>query len=126
MKIMEIEAGCREILAELSRIIVGKEDVLRQLLAGILANGHILIEDYPGLAKTLIARLFSEAMAHQLDVKSPGEKLLELSQHRRGRLALAFGEEMPDRAARPSQTRASSKKAGVTWRDTSAELSEPA
>src|SRR5438067_1101361 len=62
MKIIEIEACCREILSAISRIIVGKDDVLRQLLAGILANGHILIEDYPGLAKTLIARLLSEAL----------------------------------------------------------------
>src|SRR5437588_819349 len=61
MKIIEIEACCREIQSAISRIIVGKDDVLRQLLAGILANGHILIEDYPGLAKTLIARLLSEA-----------------------------------------------------------------
>jgi MoxR-like ATPase len=61
MKIAEVEAGCREVLDALSRIIVGKDDVLRRLLAGILANGHILIEDYPGLAKTLIARLLSEA-----------------------------------------------------------------
>ena len=36
---------------------VGKTDVLEQILAGVLANGHILIEDFPGLAKTLIARL---------------------------------------------------------------------
>ena len=35
---------------------------MRQVMAGILANGHILIEDYPGLAKTLIARLFSQAL----------------------------------------------------------------
>src|SRR5437763_2423622 len=62
MKIIEIEACCREILSAISRIIVGKDDVLRQLVAGILANGHILIEDYPGLAKTLIARLFGEAL----------------------------------------------------------------
>jgi MoxR-like ATPase len=62
MNIAEVEARCREILAALSRIIVGKDDVLRRVLAGILANGHILIEDYPGLAKTLIARLLSEAL----------------------------------------------------------------
>ena len=61
MKITEIEARCREALTALSRIIVGKDEVLQQMLAGILANGHILIEDYPGLAKTLIARLFGEA-----------------------------------------------------------------
>jgi MoxR-like ATPase len=62
MKISEVESRCRDILAALSQVIVGKDDVLRQLLAGILANGHILIEDFPGLAKTLIARLTSEAL----------------------------------------------------------------
>jgi MoxR-like ATPase len=62
MTVFEIEAHCRAVLDTLARIVVGKNDVLRQLLAGILANGHILIEDYPGLAKTLIARLLSEAL----------------------------------------------------------------
>ncbi|HEU0215107.1 MAG TPA: MoxR family ATPase [Stellaceae bacterium] len=62
MNIAEVEKGCRRVLDTLSQIIVGKDEVLRRLLAGILANGHILIEDYPGLAKTLIARLLSEAL----------------------------------------------------------------
>src|SRR5262249_7815125 len=48
--------------AALARVIVGKSDVLERILAGILANGHVLIEDYPGLAKTLIARLFAQAL----------------------------------------------------------------
>jgi MoxR-like ATPase len=61
VNIVEVEACSREILAALTRVIVGKDQVLRQLLAGMLANGHILIEDFPGLAKTLIARLFGEA-----------------------------------------------------------------
>jgi MoxR-like ATPase len=62
MKIADVEMRCREVLDALSQVIVGKDDVLRQLLAGLLANGHILIEDFPGLAKTLIARLVSEAL----------------------------------------------------------------
>jgi MoxR-like ATPase len=62
MNIIEVEARCRAVLDALSRVIVGKDDVLRRLLAGVLANGHILIEDYPGLAKTLIARLLGEAV----------------------------------------------------------------
>jgi MoxR-like ATPase len=62
MKVLDVEAGCRQILDSLASVIVGKDEVLRRLLAGILANGHILIEDYPGLAKTLIARLLSEAL----------------------------------------------------------------
>ena len=51
-----------EILDAVGRVIVGKNEVLSRILAGILANGHILIEDYPGLAKTLIARLFAQAL----------------------------------------------------------------
>ncbi len=62
MKIVEVEARCRDILKALSAAVIGKDDVLRQLLAGLLANGHVLIEDYPGLAKTLIARLLGQAM----------------------------------------------------------------
>jgi MoxR-like ATPase len=57
MKIDGVADRCQEILAALAQVIVGKTEVLEQILAGILANGHILIEDYPGLAKTLIARL---------------------------------------------------------------------
>ena len=57
MTIARVTQQSGEILAALARVIVGKADVLERILAGILANGHVLIEDYPGLAKTLIARL---------------------------------------------------------------------
>jgi MoxR-like ATPase len=50
------------VVATLGRIVVGKDDVLERILAGILANGHVLVEDYPGLAKTLIARLLAQAL----------------------------------------------------------------
>jgi MoxR-like ATPase len=46
----------KAILDELERAIVGKRQVLHLILTGVLADGHILIEDVPGLAKTLIAR----------------------------------------------------------------------
>jgi len=51
-----VEENCNRILAELTTAIVGKEPVLRKVLVGVLANSHILIEDYPGLAKTVIAK----------------------------------------------------------------------
>jgi MoxR-like ATPase len=62
VKIDQVTQRSGEILGVLARVIVGKADVLERILAGILANGHILIEDYPGLAKTLIARLFAQAL----------------------------------------------------------------
>ncbi len=44
------------ILDEVERAIVGKRDALELILIGMLADGHVLIDDNPGLAKTLIAR----------------------------------------------------------------------
>jgi MoxR-like ATPase len=48
------------LLAEVERAVVGKRDALELVLLGLLAHGHVLIEDYPGLAKTLIARSFAQ------------------------------------------------------------------
>jgi MoxR-like ATPase len=47
------------ILGEIERAVVGKRDVLELVLMGLLADGHVLIDDYPGLAKTLTARSFA-------------------------------------------------------------------
>jgi MoxR-like ATPase len=49
------------VLCEVERAVVGKHDVLELVLLGLLADGHVLIEDLPGLAKTLIARSFAQA-----------------------------------------------------------------
>ena len=62
MKLDAVADRCQEVLGALGQVIVGKTNVLQQVLAGILANGHILIEDYPGLAKTLIARLVAQTL----------------------------------------------------------------
>ena len=59
MKLELVAENCSRILAELATAIVGKESALRKILIGVLANSHILIEDYPGLAKTIIAKSFA-------------------------------------------------------------------
>lgn len=58
------EAGqiCQRIVEQVQRIIVGKERVLEKVMLAVLANSHILFEDYPGLAKTLLARSFAMSM----------------------------------------------------------------
>ena len=48
------------ILDEVERAVIGKRDVLELVLMGFLADGHVLLEDYPGLAKTLLARSFAQ------------------------------------------------------------------
>jgi MoxR-like ATPase len=52
-----------KMLAEAERAVVGKRPVLELVLLGLLADGHVLIEDLPGLAKTLIARSFAQISA---------------------------------------------------------------
>ncbi len=54
------ELGGR-VLDEVERAVVGKRDALELVLLGLLADGHVLLEDYPGLAKTLAARSFARA-----------------------------------------------------------------
>ena len=51
-----------EILDEVEKAVVGKRRPLELLLAGILAGGHVLLEDYPGLGKTLAARSLAQAL----------------------------------------------------------------
>ena len=52
-----VRAGA--LLDEVERAVVGKRDVLELVLLGLLADGHVLLEDFPGLAKTLMARSFA-------------------------------------------------------------------
>jgi len=54
-----IDNRINAILDEISKVIVGKQLILKRVLASLLANGHILFHDVPGLAKTMMARSFS-------------------------------------------------------------------
>jgi len=56
----DIARYANAIIEELERAIVGKRHVLKLLLTGVFAGGHVLFEDVPGLAKTLIARSFAQ------------------------------------------------------------------
>ena len=50
------------LMNEVSKVIIGKQENLRRVTIGILSNGNMLIEDFPGLAKTLMANTFSSAL----------------------------------------------------------------
>lgn len=52
----------QDLLAEISQIIVGQERLIERLLIGLLADGHILIEGVPGLAKTLAVKTLSDTI----------------------------------------------------------------
>jgi MoxR-like ATPase len=50
------------VIDEVERAVIGKRSLLTQIMAAILAGGHILLEDYPGLAKTLVAKCFAATL----------------------------------------------------------------
>lgn len=58
----ETAETCSRVLDEIERVVVGRRRTLELVLIGILASGHILLEDLPGLGKTLIARCFAKTL----------------------------------------------------------------
>jgi MoxR-like ATPase len=62
LDVAAVAARCTQVLDEVERAVVGKRDALTLVLAAVLAGGHVLLEDMPGLGKTLAAR----SLAHTL------------------------------------------------------------
>jgi MoxR-like ATPase len=60
LSVGDVGERCEGILVEVERAIVGKREALELVLLGLLADGHVLLEDFPGLGKTLIARSFAQ------------------------------------------------------------------
>lgn len=55
------------VLEQVNRVILGKDEKIREIMTAFLANGHVLLEDIPGVGKTTLAVAFSRAM--QLDYR---------------------------------------------------------
>jgi len=58
----ELRTSVEAIKAQLRKIIIGQEDFIELLVVGLLANGHLLIEGVPGIAKTITAKLFAKTL----------------------------------------------------------------
>ncbi len=67
LHLTEVSEISNKVLDEIERSIVGKRAVLEKIIAAVLAGGHVLLEDFPGLGKTLMARSFATALG--LDFK---------------------------------------------------------
>ena len=61
-QVQETSAWIRALREEVGRVIVGQEQLVERLLVGLLANGHVLLEGVPGLAKTLTVRTLAAAV----------------------------------------------------------------
>jgi MoxR-like ATPase len=67
IEIAKVSELSKQVINEVERAVVGKRDLLEAIMSAVLAGGHVLLEDYPGLGKTLIARSFASALG--LDFK---------------------------------------------------------
>ncbi len=66
-KVNDVAVASHKVMDEVERAVVGKRSVLEMIMSAVLAGGHVLLEDYPGLGKTLIARSFAAVLG--LDFK---------------------------------------------------------
>jgi MoxR-like ATPase len=63
MQLEHVQEVAAEALDEVERAVIGKREALELVFVGFLADGHVLLEDYPGLAKTLAARSFAQVLS---------------------------------------------------------------
>jgi MoxR-like ATPase len=63
MELERVQTLSEQVLDEVEKAVVGKREPLELVLLGFLADGHVLLEDFPGLAKTLAARSFAQVLS---------------------------------------------------------------
>jgi MoxR-like ATPase len=62
ISILESSKICQAVIAEVEKAIIGKRKILEIIMTAVLAGGHVLMEDFPGLGKTMIARSFATVL----------------------------------------------------------------
>ena len=61
--LVPLQDSLQKVRAEIGKVIVGQSKMIDQLLVAILANGHVLLEGVPGVAKTITAKLLSKTLS---------------------------------------------------------------
>lgn len=62
LTIEDVARISQAVIEQIERLIVGKQLLLQRIMAAALAGGHVLLEDYPGLAKTMISKSFAQTL----------------------------------------------------------------
>lgn len=62
LSIRDVRSIAQKVLSEVNKVIVGKLDILQNIFIALLAGGHVLLEGVPGVAKTVMAKTFSDTL----------------------------------------------------------------
>ena len=62
---MTVKEYSDRIIQNVNKVIIGKDEVIRQILVCFLAKGHVLLEDLPGTGKTMLVRAFSKIVVRE-------------------------------------------------------------
>jgi MoxR-like ATPase len=62
LSVEDFRASANAIINEVNKVIVGQQDVMRHVLIGVIAGGHVLLEGVPGLGKTMLIKTLGSAL----------------------------------------------------------------
>ena len=96
-------------IEEIGKVIIGKDHIIRQVMTAILANGHILIEDIPGVGKTTLAIAFSKVLGLDYQRIQSISRAVNPLNTKRGRPSPTFSWQMRSTGLRPRPSRLSLK-----------------
>ena len=68
LEITAVAATARRLLEQIGRVIVGKDDVIELLLVALFCDGHVLLEDVPGIGKTTLAKTLARSLGCTLSL----------------------------------------------------------
>ena len=72
-QVQQASAFARPLFSEIGKVIIGQNYLVERLVIGLLANGHVLLEGVPGLAKTLSVKALAAAIRARIKSHQSGE-----------------------------------------------------
>ena len=90
-EVQRVQTEATAIIDQIERVIVGKREVIERIVIAMLCEGHVLIEDVPGVGKTVLARALAATLGGSISAHSVHPRLVADRCHRRARVRPTYG-----------------------------------